>query len=204
MKSPEYSCEVDVQNTKLVEPLCTLAIANEKEICQIISQSKTTSCELDPIPTLLLKSCLKELSQVLLKIVNLSLTDSHVPKSLKHASVKPLLKKPGLDTEFLNNYRPVSNLPYLSKLIERVVAKRLTDHLNINGLYEKRQSAYRKYHSTETALIRVHNDLLKAVSEKGGAILLLLDLSAAFDTIDHDLLLNILEHRMKVTANALQ
>ena len=74
----------------------------------------------------------------------------------------------------------------------------------MNGLYEKSQSAYRKYHSTETALIRVHNDLLKAVSEKGGAILVLLDLSAAFDTIDHALLLNILEKQMQVKGDLLK
>ena len=127
-----------------------------------------------------------------------------MPECLKLALVRPLLKKPGLDPEGYNNYRPVSNLTYLSKLIERAVAGQLTNHLNINGLYEGKQSAYRKFHSTETALVRVNNDLLKAVSESGGAILVLLDLSAAFDTIDHSLLLQTLEQRMLVTSDALK
>ena len=191
-------------NSETVKPLCTFMAADLKEICEQVSQSKASSCELDPIPTWLLKSCVNELAPVLMNIVNLSLMGSDVPGSLKNALVKPLLKKHGLDPEELNNYRPVSNLSYLSKLIERVVAKRLTDHLMINKLYEKRQSAYREFHSTETALIRVHNDLLRAISENGGAILILLDLSAAFDTIDHELLLNILEHQMQVKEDALQ
>ena len=74
----------------------------------------------------------------------------------------------------------------------------------MNGLLEDFQSAYRQYHSTETALIRVINDLLCAVDKDGGIILVLLDLSAAFDTIDHEKLLFLLEHTFGVTGLALQ
>ena len=98
------------------------------------------------------------------------------------------LKKSNLDPENLKNYRPVSNLPFLSKLLERIVLSQLLHHLKTNHLLEPFQSAYRKSHSTETALLRVVNDLLQ-VSDKGKvSILSLLDLSAAFDTIDHDIL----------------
>ena len=88
-----------------------------------------------------------------------------------------------------NNFRPVSNLTYLSKTIERVVVVRLNQHLTKNGLHEVLQSAYKQNHSTETALLKVQNDLLMAIDTYGGAVLMLLDLSAAFDTIDHTILL---------------
>ena len=97
----------------------------------------------------------------------------------------------------------MSNLSFLSKLIERIVAVQFVQHLTDNGLYEVFQSAYRHLHSTETALLRVHNNILQAVDSHGGAILVLLDLSAAFDTIDHDKLLNILEQGFGVRDEAL-
>ena len=109
---------------------------------------------------------------------------------MKIALITPLLKKILLDPETLKNFRPVSNLSYISKLIERVVAERLNYHLTSNNLHEVLQSAYEKFHSTETALLKVQNDLLMSIDADGGAILVLLDLSAAFDTIDHSVLLN--------------
>lgn len=98
----------------------------------------------------------------------------------------------------------MSNLSFLSKLVERIVAVRFVDHLSENGLYELFQSAYRHLHSTETALLRVQNDILRAVDSSGGAILVLLDLSAAFDTIDHEKLLQILESSFGITGQALE
>ena len=89
------------------------------------------------------------------------------------------------------NYRPVSNLSFISKLVECIVCVQLVEHLKTNNLYEIFQPAYRQLHSTETALLRVQNDLLQAIDNKGGAISVLLDLSAAFDTIDHQKLLNL-------------
>ena len=89
----------------------------------------------------------------------------------------------------MKNYRPVSNLTFVSKLIERMVAKQLHDHLSQHQLYEKHQSAYRKRHSTETALTRVQNDILRAMDDSKATVLVLLDLSAAFDTVDHNFLL---------------
>ena len=100
----------------------------------------------------------------------------------------------------LRFYRPVSNLSFLSKLNERIASVQL----KVNGLYEKYQSAYRALHSTETALLRVQNDLLQAVDKHGGAILVLLDLSAAFDTIDHKTLLNTLDVSFGIRGEALK
>ena len=185
-------------------PLDTLSPATEEEVIKIIRSSPTKSCSLDPLPTWLLKDCLDVLAPVITVIVNLSLSNSDIPSQLKHALILPLIKKLLLDPEILKNYRPVSNLPYISKLIERIVAARLVKHLVSNNLYEEYQSAYRQLHSTETALLRVQNDIQQIVDTDGAAILILLDLSAAFDTIDHDRLLHILESRNGITGPALK
>ena len=106
------------------------------------------------------------------------------------ATITPLLKKPSLDPEVLKHYRPISNLSFLSKILERVVANRLRLFMDTNALHDPLQSAYKPGHSTETALIKVQNDLLRVMDDRGVAILVLLDLSAAFDTVDHDVLLS--------------
>ena len=113
-----------------------------------------------------------------------------MPSNLKEAILIPLIKKACLDPEIFNHFRAISNLTYLSKLIEKVVATRLFDHMTTNGLHECLQSSYKKYHSTETALTCIHDDILRAVDKNQCVILLLLDLTAAFDTIDHDMLLS--------------
>ena len=103
----------------------------------------------------------------------------------------PLLKKTALDCNDLKNYRPIGNLPYISKLTERVVSSRLLQFMVTNnlGLHQPFQSAYRPNHSTETALLRVPNNLLLALNGKKVAVLVMLDLSAAFDTMDHTMIL---------------
>jgi hypothetical protein len=108
---------------------------------------------------------------------------------MKVALITPLLKKHGLDSDALSNYRPVSLLSFLSKLLERVAAKQLVAHLESQSLFASVQSACRAAHSTETALLKVLNDLLTSVDNGDAVILALLDQSAAFDTIDHGILL---------------
>ena len=99
-------------------------------------------------------------------------------------------KTTSLDQNVLKNYRPISKLPFLSKILEKVVLHKLLAHLQENNLCNPFQSAYRTGHNTETALLRVVNDLLNAMDEDKISVLLLLDLSAAFDTIDHQILLS--------------
>ena len=105
----------------------------------------------------------------------------------------PILKKQGLDANDLRNFRPISSLPFVSKILERVVFLQLQSHLCAYSLLEIRRSAYRKYHSTETAVFNVLEGLLTKSNQKLVSILALLDLSAAFDTLDHAILLRRLE-----------
>ena len=123
--------------------------------------------------------CLPILLPVTTKI---SLSTALVPDLLKLAIISPTIKKTHLNHEEFKNFRPVCNLPFLSKIIERVVAFQPNDYLTVNGLNEVFQSAYKKNHSTESALLRVTNDILRAIDDNSSAILLLLDLSSAFDT----------------------
>ncbi|KAK2187936.1 hypothetical protein NP493_149g01018 [Ridgeia piscesae] len=95
----------------------------------------------------------------------------------------------------MNSYPPIANLPFISKLLERYVARCLLDHMTANNLLERHQSAYKSHLSTETALVLVQNDILGALDRRFGVIIVLLDMSAAFDTVNHDILLNRLEHR---------
>ena len=166
---------------------------SEDEVKQIILKSPSKSCELDALPTSLLKESLSDVLPFITKIINVSLSSSIVPPSFKDAIVNPLLKKLDIDQNQFNNYRPVSNLSFLSKILEKVVFSQLMEHIIKNNLRQKFQSAYRMFHSTETALLRVFNDLINALDNGNVCVLTLLDLSAAFDTIDHDILLSRLE-----------
>jgi len=133
-------------------------------------------------------------------MVNALLRQGRLPDSQKHAVVTPLLKKPGLDVGDIANYRPVSNLSFLSKASERIVAQKLSDYLSANNLLLVHQSAYRKFHSTETTLIRVVSDALTAADDPKVTLISLLDLSAAFDCVDYPLLLLRLQRNFGLAA----
>ena len=184
-------------------PLSKFEEIDEKTVKDIILESPSKSCELDSIPTNLMKSCINELLPAITSIINTSLSTGHVPTIFKRAIIKPLLKKHNLDQNDLKNYRPVSNLPFLSKILEKVVLKQLLQHFDLNKLRETFQSAYRALHSTETALVRVFNDIIMSLDSGNVCLLSLLDLSAAFDTIDHNILLNRLKTNFNITGNSL-
>ena len=131
----------------------------------VFSKSNNKCCSLDPIPTWLFKNCLPSLLPIVTNIVNQSL-ESIMPSSYKEAVLTSILKKPNMDPEVLKNYRPVSNIPYVSKLIEKIVAKQLTSYVPTNNLEEAMQSAYRVNHLTETVLCRLHNDIVSSLDRK--------------------------------------
>ena len=157
--------------------------ATSEEVRKLILTSPTKTCALDLLPTSLLKSCVDVLLTPITNIVNLSLKSGVFPDTLKLSHITPLLKKPPLSKDDMTNYRPVSNLNFISKLLEKIIANRIRSHLQSNDLLNRYQSAYRPMHSTETALLKVQNDLLRNLDD--GKTTVLLDLSAAFDTLDH-------------------
>jgi len=114
-------------------------------------------------------------------MVNVSLSCGHLPYSQKHAIVSPLLKKAGLDTADMANFQQVSNLTFLSKVVEHVVAGQLNNYLTAANLLPRCQSAYRRHHITETAMVRVLSDALFAADIRQVTLLGLLDMSAAVD-----------------------
>ena len=127
-------------------------------------QAPDKHCELDPIPTFLLKKCASVLIPTITNIINQSLTSGTFPDNFKRSVIKPLLKKPTLDKEVLSNYRPISKLSFLSKLTEKIVKNRLTHHLSTNSLFNPHQSAYVKSHSTKTVLLALHDHLVQQTS----------------------------------------
>ena len=177
---------------------------SEDQILKLIRESKSTTATVDPAATKLVLEFADVLLPVFQKIVSLNLTCGTVPIAFKKAVVKPLIKRPNIDPEVLANYRPVSSkLPYLSKILERAVADQMQANLDTNGLHVKFQSAYRRGNSTETALLRILNDLLVMIDGGNNAVLVLLDLTAAFDTLDHTLLLQRLYAEIGLDGSAL-
>lgn len=175
----------------------------ETELGKILKNSGIKTSFNDILPAKVLKQVIDSLLPYFCTLVNKSLSTGSVD-GMKESIVIPLLKKAGVDSEILKNYRPVADLVFLSKLTERVVLSRLDSHMTANNLHCHYEHGYKKYHSTETLLLRLHNDLLLASDKDIVTILLLIDLSAAFDTVDIDLLLHILEVDIGISGVALQ
>ena len=146
------------------------------EVKKLILSPQDKSCDLDPLPTKLLKFCLDVLLTPSTNIVNLSLESGSFPDVLKVSHITPLLKKPSLSKDDMKNYRPVSNLNLFSEIIKKIISNRIRSHLdNNNNLSNPYQPAYKSLHSTETALLKIQNDL-----------------SAAFNTLDHSSIIELL------------
>ena len=172
------------------EILESFALVDARTLGRVFSQVNPTTCLLDPIPTPFFKTFYGFFEEQLLNIVNCSLQTGVFPTAFKTAVVKPLLKKSNVDPNVLNNYRPVSNLPFLSKILEKLVFNQVNAFLNMNNILEKYQSGFRRNHSTETALLKILNDTRCNLDNHKLTVLVLLDLTAAFDTVDHHILLN--------------
>ena len=154
--------------------------------------------------TSLLKSCVDVLLTLITNIVNLSLKSGVFPDMLKLSQITPLLKKPLLSKDDIKNYRPVSNLNFYLNCCKKIITKRIRSHLESNDLLNRYQSAYRPMYSTETALLKVQNDLLRNLDDGKTTVLVLLDLSAAFDTLYHSGVISLLENWHGISGNALR
>ncbi len=176
---------------------------SEQDVKKLIMNSKSTSCNLDPIPTWLLKKCLDVLLPVLTKMVNLSLKTGVFPDEWKLALVIPLIKQLSLETIF-PNYRPVSNLAFVSKVTEKAVINQSSTHIKLACPLPVNQSSYKEGHSTETALIKVQSDILDNMENQQVTLLVMIDLSAAFDTLDHNIMSDVLGSQYGISGQALQ
>uniref|UniRef100_A0A3B3TA27 Reverse transcriptase domain-containing protein n=1 Tax=Paramormyrops kingsleyae TaxID=1676925 RepID=A0A3B3TA27_9TELE len=173
------------------------------ELLSLISSCKSSTSLIDPIPAKFFKEIAPQISNTLLNVLNSSLKLGYVPKPFKMAAIRPVLKKPNLEPSVLGNYRPISNLPFISKIMEKVVVRQLSSFLQKNNTNELYQSGFRSNHSTETALVKVMKALLMASDRGCISLLVLLDLTAAFDTVDHNILLDRLEGVVGITGTAL-
>uniref|UniRef100_A0A3B1IPZ4 Reverse transcriptase domain-containing protein n=1 Tax=Astyanax mexicanus TaxID=7994 RepID=A0A3B1IPZ4_ASTMX len=181
-------------HTKLCLPHSTslshFSLLSTDEILHLLHSNNPTTCPLDPLPSSLFQTIAPDLLPFITHIINTS--SGHVPSTFKTARVVPILKKSTLDSLDVGNYRPVSLLSFLSKVLERAVYNQLSLFLTQNNLQDPNQSGFKPAHSTETALIAVTEKLHAAKATNLSSVLILLDLSAAFDTVNHSTLLSIL------------
>ena len=155
----------------------TFSTVTEDQVTKIIINSSSKSCSLDPLPTFLVLDYLDILITPITSIINASLEQGKYSNFFKQVHVISILKKSSLDKEVFKNDRPVSNLNFISKILERVVAVQLQTHLDEVGLTTAFQSAYREYHSTESALLNIQKNILLNMAKGPVTVLTLLDLS---------------------------
>jgi hypothetical protein len=172
-------------------------------ILHLLSSAKSASCSSDPLPTFTVKKYKHLLAPVITRIINMSFQLGYFYQEWKIALVIPLLKKVSLEC-IIDNYRPVSNLPFISKISEKAALNQFVPHCENHKLIPDYQSAYRKFYSTETALLKSVNDFLWSMESQKVTALIAIDLSAAFDTVDHSILSNVLRNNFGVTGSALQ
>ena len=169
---------------------------------------KCFSCCLDPIPIPLLKSRIEPLISVIMKKINISLDSEIFSCKLERGCGYTSAEEIGFTDSVFKNLRHVSNLAYISKLTECAVFNQTYDHIVRSGLglYPLLQSAsYRRHHSTETALVKVGNcDILLNMNSQHVTLLVLLDLSAAFDTVNHGILLRRLNTSFGIHGKAIE
>jgi hypothetical protein len=192
----------EIENKENITEMNQFKSLTSDEVTKLISCSKSTTCATDILPTHKLKQYLPHLISVITCIINTSLASGVFPQSWKCAVVKPLLKKQNLPLEF-KNYRPISNLIFLSKILEKAALQQIVNFIESNCLLPAYQSAYRKYHGVETAMIHMYSNLLKAADDKLVSIVVMIDLSAAFDTVDIEIIMNILEHNFHISGTPL-
>ena len=175
---------------------------NADEISEILKKIQLKTSELDPAPASVLSECKPVITPFLVDVVNTSLATGSM-EGVKNALVKPSLKKHGLDYDNLKNYRPISNLSFIGKLIERGVLNRFNTHMSNNNLHSDYEHGYKKKTCNRNALTKFIDVILVAIDKKLGMVVLIVGLSAAFDTVRHHVLLNILSSELGISGVAL-
>ena len=186
-----------------ITPLNNFEPTTADEVTKIIKEMKTNSCAVDFLATLVLKKALPYVIDTITSILNASLEQGVFPDSWKIAIIRPLLKKLGLDL-ITSNYGPVSNLPFLSKVLEKIVLARYNNHCDRHNLIPSFQSAYRPKHSYETLMVKLVNDLLWSMERKEANEVVVIDLSDSFDMVDHTILIDLLHESFGIGDKALR
>ena len=161
-------------------------------------------CLLDPALVKLMRQYPQVIFPLIQFIINKSFKEPQVPCQLKQATITPIIKGTDLDAENLKNYRLISNMTFISKVLKKAAFNQISKHVQKNELLSPNQSGYKQYHSCETALLEVVNNIQQFIQNNNFTAVLMLDLSAAFDTVDHSCLLYKLKNNFGITGNALQ
>ncbi len=161
--SPPHTHDLQPTTSTAKTPKFSFCPLTEAEVSKLLLSSHPTTCPLDPIPSHLLQAISPALLPALTHIINTSLLTGIFPTAFKQARVTPLLKKPTLNTSIIENYRPVSLLPFIAKTLERVVFNQVLLFLSQNNKLDAKQSGFRSGHSTETALLSVTEELQKPI-----------------------------------------
>uniref|UniRef100_A0A8D2JHL2 Reverse transcriptase domain-containing protein n=1 Tax=Varanus komodoensis TaxID=61221 RepID=A0A8D2JHL2_VARKO len=157
---------------------------------KVLGRVRPTTCLLDPCPSWLINNAKHGIGTWILEVSNASLREGWVPVPLKEVVVRPVLKKALLDPEMATNYKPVANILFLGKVLKQVVAGQLQALLDETDYLDPFQSGFRPGYSTESALVALYDDLCREKDRGSASLLVLLDLSVAFNTIDHGILLD--------------
>ena len=204
MESSIYQPECDRENRSLQCEFSGFDASSDTVVrLEVMTSVSDKSCFPDPIPTLAVKD-IESVLPVLSKIVRRSLTQGIFPTILKESRVHPRRKNIKLESHSFSSYRPVANISFLTKVIEKFASIRVHDYLWKHDLFPSLQSAYRQHHYTETTLLKVTDDILKTLDSHNEVVLVMLDLSAAFDTLDHTLLVERLRSYFGFSGTALQ
>jgi len=185
---PKKSFSYYMSQTLTNENSCALNLTTSFEIIDIVKAMKSgDSAGIDEISMNLIKSVIECIAEPLSAIINLCLTSGIYPDQLKIAKVCPIFKD-GSKNEFVN-YRPISIIPSFSKICEKIISKRLLSYINKHEIFNPAQYGFRKNHSTYMAMLNLYDKVSKAVDKNEYSIGIFIDLSKAFDTINHDILI---------------
>ncbi len=190
--SPPHIQDLQQTTSTAQTPIFSFCPLTDAEVSKLLLSSHPTTCPLDPIPSHLLQAISPALLPALIHIINTSLLTGIFPTAFKQARVTPLLKKPTLNTSLLENYRPVSLLPFIAKTLKQVFFNQVSLFISQNNKLDAKQSGFRSGHSTETVLLSVTEALRIAKVDSKSSVLILLDPSAAFDTVNNHILLSTL------------